>query len=84
MAMSHEFPKWLHHPKHASIIVPDAAAEAAQLASWGSGGAPAVEPEQAPELVEPTTNALTEAAPPAQAPKRSGWPKGKPRPPKRR
>lgn len=39
-----EFPKWLHHADHPSVLVANADAEAAQLALWGAppAGAAAV------------------------------------------
>lgn len=68
--MPHEFieyPKWLHHPVHKSVLVEDADAEAAQLAVWDA----------------PAGNRLLARAETVQAPPKSrgGWPKGKPRKP---
>lgn len=35
MTLSHEYPKWIHHAGHPSVVVNDPDAEAAQLAEWG-------------------------------------------------
>jgi hypothetical protein len=71
-----EYPKWLHRSGAKSVLVADAEEEAAQLAKWS---------EAHPARVEPAANLLVGNHPPvnvpaaAAAPRKGGWPKGKPR-----
>lgn len=67
--MFNEYPKWVRGPGRHEYLAGNAAEEAAKLAEWAKteGG------EQSPPA-----NALMGDA----SPKRSGWPKGRPRRPR--